>query len=120
MKVEDYNTIAEEVRAQLQAGSYTIVEMIGYDLTVWAVTSIYYSNDITHAFTMHIEAIAPVLGTGNITLITTPRKCSIIYGNDAARWTQDRGEGNIVQYRNLTQDITAILNVIQINLQQVL
>ena len=120
MKVEDYNTIAAEVRAQLQAGSYTIVEMIGEDLTVWAVASIYYSNDLTHAFTMHIEAIAPVLGTGDITLITTPRKCSTIYGKRAARWTQDRGEGNIVQYEDLTLDVAAILNVIQINLQQVL
>ena len=119
MKIENYDEIQDEVVRQLIITPNTLVDMVGFDVSVWAISSIYYSNNLTKAYTMHIEAIAPTWGTGNITIISTPQKLSIIYGKRSARWTE-LGAGKYVNYESLEEDIRSILNIVQLTLQQII
>lgn len=118
MKVTDYNIITQEIERQLVLGDFSLPYIVGHDIAVWMIASIYLAGDQTKAFTMHVETLSPILGDGDITIITTPYKLSTIYRHRSTRWEQR--ETPIVTYHDLADDIADILLIIQLDLTQIM
>lgn len=108
MKTYNYNEVATEVEKQLQEAEFTISELLSVNEIQILVFNIYITADMpkAHAF----DCITPA---GNLSLIWTETKLSLIYDGKATRRTLD----NLCIYESLEDDVAGILFNIELCFQ---
>lgn len=101
-KVTNYAEVEAEVRRQLAETEWSMVDVLGMDLTTLAVINIYMTNDYCSGFG---QDFLP-----GVSIISSPYRISVILGAKASNYKDDN---NICLYQSLADDIHEILIVMQ-------
>lgn len=102
MKETNYQTIHDEVMAQLLMTEWSITDYLGLDQAIQIVFNIYLTNDVLQGFGQDVKGV--------ISVISSRYRISVI-ADGSSSWYQER-EG-ICIYDNLDEDVNRILIALQ-------
>lgn len=112
-KIQNYNTIAAEVEAQMYDIAPDLVSYIGDTSVIWCVMGIYLCNNLTSGYGQDFYTLVPFQVNGHpskVSVIAYADGVSVIIDKQSSRY-QDSIP--LCGYEDLTEDIHAILMYIQ-------
>lgn len=112
-KIQDYNTIADEVESQMNEIAPDLVSYIGDTASIWCVMGIYLCNNLTSGYGQDFYTLVSLQVNGHpskLSVIAYADGVSVIIDKQSSRYQDSLP---LCGYEDLTEDVHAILMYIQ-------